>query len=143
MTPQRLKRILSAYGAEPRRWPEAERHAALDLLTHSDEARRIVSEARAIDRLLDAIPAPEMALDPTSLAARLAERAQEPTAVRRSAPRMRWRMPFMLPNLVGLAAAALVGFYVGWSQPVTTEDPAVTNLVPYVADIGGEGNLPW
>lgn len=148
MTPKRLKQMLAAYGAQPRRWPEAEREAALALLAGSDEARRLLEEARAIDRLLDVVPAPEAALDAASLAARLTERPQEAARPPIRAT-TRLRLPFMLPNLIGLAAAAAVGFFVGWTDLDTTgattitSDNAVTDLVPYVADLGGEDNLPW
>lgn len=59
---ERLHELIAAYGAEPRRWPEAERQQALDLLAHSPEAREAQAHARATDALLDRVavqPAPQ------------------------------------------------------------------------------------
>lgn len=53
MTNERFKELLDAYGANPARWPEAEREAALALAKSSDEARRLLDEAAALDRLID------------------------------------------------------------------------------------------
>jgi hypothetical protein len=56
MTLQRFKDLVEAYGAEPARWPEDERIAALELLERSAEARAAMEEAQALDRLLDLSP---------------------------------------------------------------------------------------
>lgn len=56
MTLERFKDLVAAYGADPARWPERERVAALDLLERIPEARRLMEEASAIDRLLDLSP---------------------------------------------------------------------------------------
>lgn len=56
MTLERLEAILDAYGAEPARWPQAERGAAEDLLARSVDARALASEARQLDMLLNAAP---------------------------------------------------------------------------------------
>lgn len=58
---QRLRELIDAYGAEPRRWPDTERSAALSLLDASPQARGWLAQARATDALLDgahACPAP-------------------------------------------------------------------------------------
>jgi hypothetical protein len=48
----RLQQVLDSAGAKPARWPAAER-AGLERLVASDtKARRMVAEARALDRLL-------------------------------------------------------------------------------------------
>ena len=64
MNEARLAAILEAYGADPRRWPEAEQAAALALLSRSAEARALKDEAAALDTLLDVpqapIPSPEL-----------------------------------------------------------------------------------
>lgn len=57
----RLQELAAAYGAEPRRWPVAEREAALALLARSPEAREALARARATDTLLGSLavrPAP-------------------------------------------------------------------------------------
>jgi hypothetical protein len=53
MTLQRLEEILAAYGADRRRWPEAEREMASALLARWPGLRRRVDAARALDSLLD------------------------------------------------------------------------------------------
>lgn len=68
MTPERLEAILSAYGAQPARWPEEEREACEALIARSERARAALAEAAHLDRLLDAAP-PAPAAD--ALAARL------------------------------------------------------------------------
>ena len=56
MTLERLHDLAAAYGADPRRWPEGERHAALALMNGSVAARDIVAEAGALDVALDSSP---------------------------------------------------------------------------------------
>jgi hypothetical protein len=53
MNIERFKILVEAYGADPSRWPEAERKAGLALAETSPEARRLLAEAAALDRLLD------------------------------------------------------------------------------------------
>jgi len=66
----RLGAILDAYGADPRRWPPAERDGAEALLAISQEARALQAEAASLDTLLDlpAAPAPSPALRAAILA---------------------------------------------------------------------------
>jgi hypothetical protein len=53
MTSDRFKELVEAYGASPARWPAAEREAALAFAQSSPDARRIVAEASALDRIMD------------------------------------------------------------------------------------------
>ena len=53
MTKERFRELLDAYGANPARWPEAEREAALAFIEASAEARALRDEAVAFDRLID------------------------------------------------------------------------------------------
>ncbi|MGH6879293.1 hypothetical protein [Hypericibacter sp.] len=143
MNAKRLEQILAAYGAKSERWPEAERPDALALLAHDAPAQQLLRDARRLDGLLDSLQALEPTFDAASLAARLSERPQEMTNVRSlAASRARWRIPFIMPNLIGLAAAAVAGFWIGWTNP-GTENTQVAELVPYVADMGDEESLPW
>jgi hypothetical protein len=143
MNVKRLEQILAAYGAKPERWPEPERNAALALLAHDAHAQRLLREARELDGLLDSLPAQELHIDASSLAARLSERPQETGNIHPLASRRRrWRIPFIMPNLIGLAAAAVAGFWFGWSNP-GSDSWQVSQLVPYVTDLGEEESLPW
>jgi hypothetical protein len=67
MTPERLARILEAYGADPSRWPVAERDFALALLSRDESLAR---QAFALDRRLDrfAVPCPDAAMAGRALA---------------------------------------------------------------------------
>ena len=52
----RLRTLLEAYGADPERWPDAERAAARALLAHSPDARRWQAAHAQLDSLLDQTP---------------------------------------------------------------------------------------
>ncbi|HEX9462856.1 MAG TPA: hypothetical protein VGB82_09675 [Alphaproteobacteria bacterium] len=142
MNPNRLKTLLDAYGADPRRWPAAERAAAQALLVSSVDARAAVQDAQRLDALLDRVPVSADAVaDPALLAAIIATTV--PPAGRR--PARPWteafaaRFAFGWPNFAALAAAAVVGFLIGWTDlnqsaaasrdmvdmitPVTVEEP--------------------
>ena len=53
MTPERLRHLLDAYGANPSRWPAAERDAMRALLAHSPGLARWQRQAAELDALLD------------------------------------------------------------------------------------------
>lgn len=53
ITNERFRELLDAYGANPMRWPETEREAALALVEASAEARGLRDEVAAFDRLID------------------------------------------------------------------------------------------
>jgi hypothetical protein len=61
MTLERFAVIVDAYGAEPRRWPAAERESASALAASDPEAAALLAEARALDAGLDALPLPAAA----------------------------------------------------------------------------------
>lgn len=71
---QRLRELIDAYGAEPRRWPESERKAATRLLDDSVQARQWLAQARATDALLDGLQAPP---PPEALRERLLSRTPQ------------------------------------------------------------------
>jgi hypothetical protein len=83
MTLDRFRAIVAAYGAEPARWPAAERAGCESLLTVSIEARALVGEAASLDAALDALPAfhPTPAMRTAALAA--APRSAPPSFVAR------------------------------------------------------------
>lgn len=59
MSMDRLRALTEAYGADRRRWPEAER-AAVEAAVAEDrsQAERLLREADAVDAVLDASPRP-------------------------------------------------------------------------------------
>ncbi len=114
MTPDRLKELIAAYGADHRRWPEAEQATARALLERMPELRAEFDRMAALDAALDRWTSPAPRIDAASLAARISATPQ-----RRPAPAKAWRFrwpDFAWPNAAGLAAAAIAGFLVGWSH---------------------------
>src|SRR5690606_41627669 len=55
---ERFEHLADAYGADLRRWPEAEREAASWLLVADPRAGRVLGEADLLDAFLDAAPRP-------------------------------------------------------------------------------------
>jgi hypothetical protein len=53
-----LERLLASHGADRTRWPAPARLRFAPLLAARGDARRLVAEAAALDRLLDLAPAP-------------------------------------------------------------------------------------
>jgi anti-sigma-K factor RskA len=89
MTLDRLRAIVDAYGADPARWPAAERTAGEALLAGSAAARALVAEAADLDAALDALPA----LQPTPAMRRavLAAAPRPPTPSLLARMREGWR----------------------------------------------------
>jgi anti-sigma-K factor RskA len=76
-TLDRLRAIVEAYGADPARWPAAERAAGEALLAGSAAARALVAAAADLDAALDSLPA----LQPTpAMRAAILAAAPRPTA---------------------------------------------------------------
>lgn len=114
MTIERLRQILDAFGADPARWPKAERDAALALLAASPEAQRLREEARRFDALLnEASEAVELRLDAKGVVAAIRDATGN---VHRLSKPARPKSPLIgaWPGFAGLAAAAAAGFIVGW-----------------------------
>ena len=104
MTLERLGALLDAYGADPDRWPVAEREPALTLLAASDAARSLRAAAARLDAVLDQVVLPAPSSD---LVARiLADTPGASTTRRRSI--LRWRT---MAVAVPLAAAAAFLFW--------------------------------
>lgn len=116
MNAERFEQLTAAYGAQPDRWPEGERAAALAFMeAEGRAAERILFEARMIDAALDASPAPAVGAE---LRARILASAPRPQP--RAAPQPRPRAPrrawFGFPDwaaAAGFAAACAVGMVSG------------------------------
>lgn len=130
MTLDRLREILDAYGADQDRWPAAEREAVLALLAASPEARAAARAAMALDDLLARYDNPAAgAFDPLKIVA----------ATKSTAPANDNRVEIRWPNLAGLAAAAVVGFYVGWSGlDQSLASPSLAQAIEQAELLGGE-----
>ena len=75
MTLAELGQLLEVYGADRVRWPADERAAAAQLVARDVEARRLLAEAEALDRVLDSAPVPALAVE-AALAERIVAAAQ-------------------------------------------------------------------
>jgi len=134
----RFRRLIEAYGADPARWPAGERSRAEALLARSDRARRLLAEAQALDAVLMADARP--AADERLAAAVIARATAAPQERRPKQPRefrLDWSLARLWPQAVGLAAAAVLGFVVGWSDllPPSAGDDTV-DLIDFL-DAGG------
>lgn len=139
MKAERFQMIVEAYGADPARWPEAERDAALAYANQAGEtARAVLAEARVLDVGLagHAAPLPD--------AAAFARALTGAGAALTPAPRVRgFRLPdfgldrFRLASGAGLMAAACAGvmFGVTLSDRLTADVQA--DAVLYQATLGG------
>lgn len=125
MTPDRFAALVAAHGADPARWPPAERAAALALLDASAEARAVTARERALDAALSAVPPPPA--PSAALAARIAALAPDtdlPGLWREIAALFGgWRLAG-----TALAACVAVGVLLGASLPVNSGggDPTAT-----------------
>jgi hypothetical protein len=131
MNRERLDELIDAYGADPVRWPAAERAAAQALLARTPDARTRLAEAAALDSRLDSWPGSVPALDPARLAA-AASAVPQPRPLSRPRTAIRWT-PFAWQGAAGLAAAALAGFLIGWSGLDTTLTAPTADNIDSVA----------
>ncbi|MBX9684373.1 MAG: hypothetical protein K2X41_11345 [Hyphomicrobium sp.] len=136
MTLNDLEAALEAYGADRTRWPAPLRHALSTIISTNPEAGRMLREAEAFDRLLDA--APTLSADAVArLAGRIDEAAMRqprlvgaegmPKASQSSVPQRRPIRRFDHAIAAAALAASLVfGIVVGQSPVV---DPAAQLLI--------------
>lgn len=121
---ERFERIVEAYGASPRRWPEAERAAAEAFAAHDTRAAALLKEEDAFDAMLDFARTEPRASD--LLRARVLAKA--PKGV---------RQPFERGNTVrpalALAACAMFGVIIGVSggalAPAAAQTESVDEMV--------------
>ena len=99
----RFEQIIDAYGADPRRWPDAERTEAGGFLAGSEAARERVAQEAALDAVLDAVPSP---IPSDLLAARILRAAPKGRSL---LDRVGWA------SGAGWAAAAAAGLVLGLS----------------------------
>lgn len=114
MTETRLLKIIAGYGADPRRWPEQERAAALSSLENAPEAMAAMEEEAGLDALLGQheLPPPSLALQ-----TRVAAIPEKQRASRSETLRGYWPFGAIWQPASGLALAAVVGVMVGIGLP--------------------------
>jgi hypothetical protein len=116
MTPERFQAIVDVYGADPRRWPAAERaDAQARAAQHTAEADAALLEAAGIDAWLarDTVEPPSLALTQ-----RIA--ASAPAPARRRRPRAAAWWSGAAVAGVGLVGALAGGFAVSFFVMTTT-----------------------
>lgn len=123
---RRFREIVAAYGAAPRRWPEDERERAAAFAVSSQEARSVMAEAEKLDGLLSQAAAPisQPAFLDTVMA--LSNEAQDEPQTDAVLP-FTMNPSFLLPRLTSLAAAAVLGFFVGGSVVDNTNFASADN----------------
>lgn len=165
---QELQALLDTWGGEPTRWPPKVRLRIAELSVLGRPARELVSEAKALDRLLDAVdekpagssPAKTRVLADRIMAAASAELPQKAPLQRNAEiielPR---RQPVderartagavsVLPPIAGrrwhtaglLAASLLVGIYIGGSVNIAPVFQELADTVGLSQSV--EGSLP-
>lgn len=105
MTTLQFIELLETYGAQPSRWPDAQRRNALVFAEKFEDAQTLLNEARALDTVLDTSSAPAPS---ELLRARILKGAGAPKPQSASNAKI-------LP-LRAIAATLLVGIFVGLSS---------------------------
>ncbi|MDX2275352.1 MAG: hypothetical protein NW206_07855 [Hyphomonadaceae bacterium] len=139
MNAERFKAIVEAYGADEKRWPEAERSAAMAFAARP-EAQKLLAEARALDALLDASEDTEpvsLGFVRSAISAAPANLAFARGGMSASA-RAPVRQPLSWRPLAALAACAVFGLVLGLggARSVVEEDAAA---VAFEIAFGGGG----
>lgn len=131
MTLKRFRAIVESYGASPGRWPADEREAAAAFLKNNANARALVSQGGGIDRALDSLDAPAKA--DTAFLKRLATIPHQPGPAAGRTPasfggflRGLFASRAMLPQGLGIAAAGLIGIWLGAAD--VSADHQIANL---------------
>lgn len=148
---RRLGEVVGAYGANQDRWPEADRRKLASLLAGDDDARRMLQQAAAVDRLLiygeaestaaiagdgaDALSQRIMAQlgdgaavasgpQPTADVISLSERRRQQAAV----PEPPDEQPSAWMPVAALAASLMLGIFVGAGGYLETTTSSLTEL---------------
>ena len=127
MTPVRLEELVSAYGSDPKRWPENERGDALMLLERLPELRERMREAQTLDTALDRMPSDVPAAAMARVMASI-ERGMT-TDIRPTAKKTfsfwGWSgiSTAMWPRAAAFAGIAMLGIFIGLSSDPSALTP--------------------
>ena len=147
----RLEELLDTFGADPERWPAAER-SALETFAGTDKlARQMFVEAQALERVMDAAPAGSVsaALKAKIVAAALEDTTREATVVplmqdhARSGRLFSIRPAQSMWPAAALAASFAFGLYMGVSGigGVAVEDVLQVAMGEITAN--DAGSISW
>ena len=134
MTSERFNALVSAYGADARRWPESERAAAQAFIAAApDLARAALADADAIDALLHASSAPQVS---SALRDKVIASAAEAGLKARRHGRL-WLDRLGLALGAGWAAAACAGVAAGVIMTGHLTADAQADAILYQATLQG------
>ncbi|HUA56197.1 MAG TPA: hypothetical protein VMB81_28700 [Candidatus Sulfotelmatobacter sp.] len=106
-------RLIDIHGADPARWPAAERAQALQRAATDPAAQRALDEARRLAALLARAPAPPSGDAGRRVAAALARLPAQQSPYWWPAPIALWDLLPRWPRTVALATMAALGILVG------------------------------
>lgn len=135
MTPDRFRELLDAYGAEPARWPENEREAALAFANADASAGAMLDETKRLDALIAGMQIKPPVIDTARIVAAATRLAQEPdtsNVVAFAAKRRVARPVMMWARGAALAAATVCGFVIGMSDQGALSDSSALDLLDQV-----------
>ncbi len=144
---KRLGEVLDAYGADARRWPEAERDELRSLIETDNRARSLYREAQALARVMDTAPAMHASesLKAGILAAATKDKSRNATVVpiaaaaRRDQTEVRSQPVSRLWPAAALAASFALGVYLGLSGVGGTTVDSALRLAA-LSNGNGEGD---
>lgn len=132
MNAERFSALIEAYGADARRWPEADREPARAFrLAEPALTARLLAEADMIDALLDASPRPPVSPE-------LRDRVLAAVTTVRARRFSLWSLlprRLVLASGVGFAAAACAGVIAGQSLTMHLTADARADAILYQASM--------
>ena len=124
MTLTRFEELVSAYGSDPKRWPEAERVDALTLLERAPELRERMREAQTLDAILDRMPSdvPAAAMARATASIERGMSGSRKPAQNKAFGLWSWGgiSTMVWPRAAAFAGIAMLGVFIGLSS-----DPSV------------------
>jgi hypothetical protein len=87
LTRAEFERLIDVYGADRLRWPPEARAGAAQLVAQDEQARRLLTEAEALDRALERAPAPSLAAEAALVERILAAAQRSPRMAYAGRPR--------------------------------------------------------
>lgn len=142
MTLDEFELMIARYGATLAAWPEGERHAGEALLARSGAARELLAHQATLDQLF--ATAPEITAPP-GLKARVLAAAATPVARAPSRgmflSRLRGNFGGFWPQMVGFAAASVLGFMVGMTDLGFVPGDQSSDFSAYIVGYGDETSL--
>ena len=127
MMPVRLEELVSAYGSDPKRWPENERGDALMLLERSPELRERMREAQTLDTALDRMPSdvPAAAMARVMASVERGMTREFKPASKKTFSLWSWGgiSTAAWPRAVAFAGIAMLGIFIGLSSDPSALTP--------------------